>query len=86
MLAAASGPLHTLDREQTVVVLDGELEVTIDGATHHARPGDSVTIPAGALRQLANRGASTLVTVTAALPGAVARVPDGDEVLVPWAQ
>ena len=85
MAPGASGPSHAVDHEQAVVVLHGVLDVAVDGVAQTACAGDAVNIPAGAERRLANRGDTTLVTLTAALPGLVARVADGDPVEVPWA-
>jgi quercetin dioxygenase-like cupin family protein len=85
MAPRASGPPHAVDHEQAVVVLHGVLEVAVDGVAQMASAGDAVTIPADAQRQLTNRGDTPLVTLTAALPGLVARVAGGDPVEVPWA-
>lgn len=79
-----AGPLHVIDREQVVVVVEGTLSVTLDGVTAVARPGDAVVLPAGALRQLRNEGTEPVVTITSALPGSQARVGDGAPVSVPW--
>ena len=85
MAPGAIGPLHTIDREQTLVVVEGELTATIAGAVVVAQAGDAVSIPPGVERQLANHGAAMAVAVVAALPGGVARVGDGDPVVIPWA-
>jgi mannose-6-phosphate isomerase-like protein (cupin superfamily) len=79
-----AGPVHRIDREQVVVVVEGSLSVTIDDTTVEARPGDAVVLPAGAARQLRNDGSIPVVTITSALPGSQATVGDGDAVTVPW--
>jgi quercetin dioxygenase-like cupin family protein len=38
-------PLHVHEEEQIVVVLDGEMEFTIDGDVRTMRPGDVAVIP-----------------------------------------
>jgi len=86
MSPGASGPLHRIDREQVIIVLDGELGIEIDGASSAASRGDSVAVSAGAARQVRNLGESMLVTITAAVPGSLARVDQGEEVQVPWAR
>ena len=86
MAPGASGPLHAVDREHAVVVLEGVLQASVDGVPQTATAGDAVIIPPGASRQLANGGGSTLVTLTAALPGSSARVAGGEPVEVPWAR
>jgi quercetin dioxygenase-like cupin family protein len=80
----AAGPVHTIDREQVLVVLGGELTATIDGRVFRAAIGDAVVLPASAVRQLRNDGTDELVTLTAALPGSLARMGDGAAVTVPW--
>lgn len=81
---ATAGPVHRIDREQVVVVVEGALSVTIDDTTVEARPGDAVVLPAGAERQLRNDGPEPVVTITSAVPGSQATVGDGDAVTVPW--
>jgi quercetin dioxygenase-like cupin family protein len=85
MSAGASGPLHIVDTDQVVVVVDGTLSAEIDGRRCEVPAGDSVLLPAGTQRRLTARGAR-LVTVTASAPGATARAGDADPVLVPWAR
>jgi quercetin dioxygenase-like cupin family protein len=38
---------HTAPFEALVVVLDGEAEITIDGALHRVGTGETITLPAG---------------------------------------
>lgn len=82
---SAAGPVHTIDREQVVVVIDGELTAVVAGETLVVRPGDAVVLAGGVVRQLRNEGVDRVVTLTSALPGALARVADGEPVSVPWA-
>jgi mannose-6-phosphate isomerase-like protein (cupin superfamily) len=80
-----AGPLHRIDREHVLVVVEGTLSVTIDGtAVVDAVPGDAVVLPAGTARQLRNDGSVPVVTITCAIPGSRATVGDGDPVVVPW--
>ena len=83
MAAGASGPLHTVDTDQVVVVVQGRLSAEIDGSSSQVPAGDSVVLPAGAVRRL-TAGEDGLVTLTASTPAATARVGDGDPVPVPW--
>jgi quercetin dioxygenase-like cupin family protein len=85
MAAEVSGPLHSVDSDQVVVVVEGELSAEVDGRRCHVRTGDSVLLPAGSQRRL-TAGDAGLVTVTASAPGATARVGDADPVPVPWAR
>ena len=79
-----AGPVHRIDREQVLVVVEGTLSVTVDDTTVNAQPGDAVVLPAGAVRQLRNDGPVPVVTITSAIPGSQATVGDGDAITVPW--
>ena len=84
MAAATSGPVHVVDLDQVVVVVSGELTAEVDGTAFVVPAGDSALLPADAERRL-TAGPEGLVTVTASLPGASARIGAGDPVPVPWA-
>jgi quercetin dioxygenase-like cupin family protein len=84
MAAGAAGPVHVVDVDQVVVVVSGQLAAEVDGTAFVVPVGDSALLPAGAERRL-TAGPDGLVTVTASLPGATARVGAGDPVPVPWA-
>lgn len=43
--AGASFPEHQHPHEQTVIVLEGELELRVGGETHRVRPGQVFAIP-----------------------------------------
>jgi quercetin dioxygenase-like cupin family protein len=80
----ASGPVHVIDTDHVVVVLDGLLKAAVDGTVVEAGAGDGVLLPRGAARQL-TAGPSGVITLTAARPGSTARAGDADPVPVPWA-
>jgi len=74
MEAGAVGPLHTFDREQLWTVLDGELTITVEGATSDLAAGDTIVIPAAVERQVHARTAARLIVcghgdAVAAVPG-----------------
>lgn len=85
MAAGAAGPVHVVDTDHVVVVLEGHLSATVDGTTMAAGPGDGVLLPAGSERQLV-AGSSGVTTLTAARPGSTARVGDAEPVPIPWAR
>ncbi len=85
MAPGAAGPRHVVDTEQVLVVLEGRLHATVGDAVHTLEAGDAVTLPAQVLRQLANPHDAPAVTLTASVPGGMARVGDADPVPVPWA-
>ena len=82
----SAGPVHRMDREHVVVVVDGHLTACVDGVQVDARPGDAIVLPAGSQRQLRNDGDRDVVTITTATPGSMAQVADQPAVVVPWAQ
>ena len=49
--AGAELPLHDHPHEMVVNVLEGELELTVDGETRSVRPGEIVVIPGGVPHQ-----------------------------------
>lgn len=84
MAPEASGPVHVVDTDHAVVVIDGQLRAVVGGTTVEAGPGDCVVLPRGTERQL-TAGPSGVITLTAARPGSTARAGDADPVRVPWA-
>ncbi|MFL5844583.1 MAG: cupin domain-containing protein [Solirubrobacteraceae bacterium] len=85
MAPGASGPQHEAGLEQVLVVTDGELAVTVDGARHDLRSGDALRLPAAAPRQVVNEGPLPATAVVSSFPGATATVPGQDPVPIPWA-
>ena len=79
------GVTHRPDREEIVLVLQGQLHVTLDGDELDAVAGDAVLVPAGSAFRVDSRasGASAWVTTT---PGLVAVMADGSRIAPPWAQ
>jgi quercetin dioxygenase-like cupin family protein len=57
----ASAGRHTHTGEEISYVLDGEMDVLIEGrAPQHVKAGESFIIPAGAIHDAHNTGSSTL--------------------------
>lgn len=82
--AGLRGVAHRPSLEEVLLVLDGELQVTLDGAYAALHRGDAVLVPAGSeLRVDAGPdGASAWVTTT---PGLEAVTADGTRISPPWA-
>ncbi len=78
------GVAHRPTREEVLLVLTGELEVTLDDRQSTLHPGDAVLVPAdGELRVDAGpHGATAWVTTT---PGLQAVTADGTRITPPWA-
>lgn len=79
------GVAHRPSREEVLLVLDGELVVTLDGARSTLGPRDALLVTAGSeLRVDAGpAGATAWVTTT---PGLQAVTADGTRITPPWAQ
>lgn len=79
------GVAHRPSREEVLLVLDGELRVTLDGTRTALHRGDAVLVPADSeLRVDAGPdGAVAWVTTT---PGLEAVTSDGIHIVPPWAR
>jgi transcriptional regulator with XRE-family HTH domain len=55
---AGDPPIHEPGSRETVVVLEGELTLVVDGARHELRAGDSVTFDADLAHHFENDGAA----------------------------
>ncbi len=83
--ADVEGVAHRPNREEVLLVLDGELWITLDGVHTELRRGDVALIPENSeLRVDAGPlGATAWVTTT---PGLEAVMGDGSRMIPPWAQ
>ena len=83
----ATGPEHRMDADQVYVVLAGQLTITSDGVTAVAGAGDSLFVPAGTLRQIANAGDVALSFIVSMPAGAQVTTPSGSHHgELPWAR
>jgi len=82
--ADLDGVAHRPSREEVLLVLSGELRVTLDGIESRLQPGDVALVSANSeLRVDAGpQGASAWVTTT---PGLEAITGDGTRITPPWA-
>jgi quercetin dioxygenase-like cupin family protein len=78
------GAAHRPTREELLLVLEGELLVSLDGAERSAVAGDVVLVPAGSEFRVDGgpAGAAAWVSTT---PGLQAQLPDGSTITPPWA-
>jgi quercetin dioxygenase-like cupin family protein len=86
MAPGAVGPVHSVDAEQVLVVLEGELQVHVDGTTTDLGPDGSKVLPASAQRQLANRSPRPAVAIVSSRSGARASTAERSDVSIPWAE
>ncbi|UQU66981.1 cupin domain-containing protein [Couchioplanes caeruleus] len=79
-----AGVEHRVSREEVVLLISGELTVTVDGVPGTLRAGDVAFVPAGAtfrVDNLAGDPASAWVTTSVGLE---ATLPDGSSIRPPW--
>jgi quercetin dioxygenase-like cupin family protein len=83
--AGLPGVAHRPSREEVVLVLGGELQVTLDGTSSVLREHDAVLVPANSEFRVDGGpdGAEAWVTTT---PGLQAVTADGNVISPPWAQ
>ena len=82
--AGTSGPTHTVDVDHFVTVVEGSVDVTVDGRSYTVTAGDGVRLPANSVRTIRASDDGDAVTLSAGMPGGRAQVADNDPVAVPW--
>ena len=82
--AGASGPEHSIDSDQFVVVINGAIEVRIDDDDHVVGEGDGIKLPSGCTRVIKATDGAPASTITFGQPNARATVGENEPVLVPW--
>ncbi|CAL9411705.1 hypothetical protein SUDANB176_01678 [Streptomyces sp. enrichment culture] len=83
--AGTRAPAHTVNREEIFHLLDGELLITLDDATHRVTAGDTVIVPPGATLTVENPTAEVAVSWVTTSRGLEATLADGTRVVPPWA-
>ena len=74
---------HTLDSDETFLVLDGTIRLSPDGPTLAA--GDVAVVPAGEQIRLVNAGSVPAKAYVAIRAGFTATTTTGEEIRPPWA-
>lgn len=85
MVPGAQGPEHSFDVDQVWTVLGGGARIHVDGATVAIESGDTVVLPAGALRQIQADPTRGLTAVVAAPSGGAATASGAEPVVPAWA-
>jgi quercetin dioxygenase-like cupin family protein len=82
--AGLRGAAHRPTREEVLLLLDGDLTVTLDRIATVLTAGDVVLVPANSELRVdgGTAGATAWVTTT---PGLEAVMPDGSRIEPPWA-
>jgi quercetin dioxygenase-like cupin family protein len=93
----AAGPVHAYDTEQVWTVISGAATVELDGGAITVTPGDTLVIPAGAIRQMIAdpQAGVSAISITPAGTRAYSpagpiqvdphcALPDGDKLVPAW--
>jgi quercetin dioxygenase-like cupin family protein len=80
------GQPHRLTREEVFVVLEGQAQVSLDGETSRAEPGDAIVVPAGVPFALAAVGEQPLRALCCLPVGGQGQLADGEPFTPPWAR
>ena len=83
--AGTRAPAHTVNREEILHLLVGELLVTLDGRTDRVRAGDTVIVNPGATLAVENPTDHTALTWVTTSVGLEAELADGSRIVPPWA-
>ncbi|MEU5319592.1 cupin domain-containing protein [Streptomyces sp. NPDC021056] len=83
--AGTKAPAHTVNREEIFHLLDGELLITLDDATHRITAGDTLIINPGATLSVENPTDRTAITWVTTSIGLQATLADGTVITPPWA-
>ncbi|GAA3503910.1 cupin domain-containing protein [Streptomyces prasinosporus] len=83
--AGTRAPAHTVNREEILHLLEGELLITLDGVAHRVTAGDTVIVRPGATLAVENPSAGTAVSWVTTSRGLEATLADGTRIAPPWA-
>lgn len=84
--SGVTGSPHRVGRDEVLMVLAGELSITLDGVPARIAAGDVVVIPAGSEFQAGNDGPVTAAAWVTTSAGFEATLPDGTRLTPPWAR
>ena len=83
--ADSAGLEHRVSHEEVLLVLDGTLDVSVDGVDGRAERGHVVHVPAGS-RLRVGTGAEPAIAWVTTTPGLTAELTDGTQLAPPWAR
>ncbi|MFF8969182.1 cupin domain-containing protein [Streptomyces sp. NPDC014995] len=78
-------PAHTVNREEILHLLIGELLLTLDGRTERITAGDTVIVGPGATLSIENPTDHTAISWVTTSLGLEAVLADGTRITPPWA-
>ena len=77
-------PSHTHDREEVMILLAGEVVVTLQEEALNLGPGDAVIVPSGTIHRVENCGSVSAEWLLVAPAGVRFFHANGDEAAPPW--
>ncbi|MGW8748762.1 cupin domain-containing protein [Streptomyces sp. NPDC055794] len=83
--AGTRAPAHTVDREEILHLLTGELLIVLGGRTERVAAGDTVIIGPGATLAVENPTDRTATAWVTTSVGLTAELADGTRLTPPWA-
>ena len=78
------GTIHSFDREEIIVALNGDAEVMIGNETLQVSGGDALIVPAGERFSLANNSSRPFEAAIVLPVGGKAAFPTGESCVPPW--
>ena len=85
-MPGGANPVHSHDREETIVVLTGTISITTSGETADLRVGDAAIISPGESHQVVNCGDVPAEWLLVAPAGIRFLLENGDLGSPPWAE
>jgi quercetin dioxygenase-like cupin family protein len=82
--AGTEGVAHRVSREEILLLMTGELIVTLDGVTAPLAPGEVLLVPAGGQLKVDNVSAAAATAWVTTSVGLEATMPDGSLFSPPW--
>ena len=79
-----TGAAHRVSREEVLLLLTGDLTVTLDGVTTPLAPGDVVVVPAGSRFRVDNTSGGPATAWVTTSVGLEATMADGSTITPPW--
>ncbi|NUR58873.1 MAG: cupin domain-containing protein [Catenulispora sp.] len=86
LVPGATSEVHSMDREEVFVVVEGKVGATVAGEEVLAAAGDAIIVPAHAVLQLRNACAENPAKVTAVTSVGMKATVGGSSFAPPWAQ
>ncbi|MGW2287545.1 cupin domain-containing protein [Streptomyces phaeochromogenes] len=83
--AGTKAPAHTVNHEEILHLLAGELLMTLDGRTERIAAGDTVIINPGSTLAVENPTEETAISWVTTSIGLQAELADGTVITPPWA-